>query len=575
MLALGAAPSAWSVGTYGGAVQLIPDDQPVTGSQVQKPLYKPHEIAFRGGATPIWITSNERTGKAGISIFKSPNNELFATMNIDEPGAQFAQEQPETATTVPETPESPVKDNFPAAQRVAPKVCLPVLLPPGSQVPTVDGLPVATWPTDAHYVCAPLGAEMHARHPHGIDIDAVRNRAYQVIEHSGLKWNAQRTGFVGATNADEEAGMLVIYDIVNPKTPKIVGGALLGHGAHEVAVNNRNGRVFVGNHEDNPGVTPNVWVSVIDTTWANPYGFIDTGWTNAVQGIEVDPVLNLAYGTTHVGEKMIAMNANCTPTLNSAPNDEKQMGKNCIKYSVDLRAPFVAQVAGATELLARAQSFATEGCYPAVLHTHDLTVDSTRHLVYITVHGIHEGEHTGLPEETACAIAKAQATQAEEAAAAAAGTTATEAAELGADVQGRWVAVIDVNPQSANFKKVTYIDLSNGMDAMTIPTIGEVPKGTPFNKQFVHAHWVAVDAQRQTLLVTGEHTGNMAVVDSATGKISRVFNISTLMAGAKAGEEEPEVHGVQVDATSGRVYVSEEGELNHYYEGVTILKVTK
>lgn len=568
---LGAAQPAWSVGTYGGVVQLIPDDQPVTGSKIGKPLYKPHEIAFKGGATPIWITSNERTGKAGITIFKSPSNEALASLNIDEPGVEFAAEQPEDPT-VPEPPEDPLKENFPAAQRANPKACLPVLMPPGSAVPTVEGVPVLTWATDSHYLCAPLGAEKHGRHPHGIAIDAVRNLAYQVIEHSGLQWNAQRTGFVVATNSDVEAGMLLTYDISNPKAPKIVSGALLGHGPHEVAVNKRNGRVFVGNHEEMPGVTPNIWVSVIDMKWSNPYGFIDTGWTNAVQGIEIDPVLNMAYGTTHVGEKMFAFNGNCTPTLNSAPTEEKQRGKNCIKYSVDLRAPFIAQIPGGGDILARAQTFADEECYPAVLHTHDVAVDSTRHLVYITVHSIHAGEHTGLPEESACAIAKEQQETLAEQAAIAAGTTLPEPVQIGADVQGRWVAVVDVNPESANFKKVKYIDLSNGMDAMAIPTTDEVPAGTAFNKQFVHAHWVAVDPQRKAVFVTGEHTGNLAVVDSVTGKLSRVFNISALMPNAKAGDEVPEVHGVQVDPASGRVYVSEEGETNHFYEGVTILK---
>ena len=149
---------------------------------------------------------------------------------------------------------------------------------------------------------------------------------------------------------------------------------------------------------------------------------------------------------------------------------------------------------------------------------------------------------------------------------------------------GRWVAEVDVDPESGTFKQVRYIDLSNGQDALSVPSSEDIPAGIPFQDQFVHAHWVAVDPEREVLFVTGEHTGNLAVVETEEElddavELEQVIGISLRIPGCvpeldEAGNpevEEPHVHGVQVDPESGAVYVSDEGE-HCFYESVTILK---
>ena len=456
----------------------------------------------------------------------------------------------------------------------------------------------ALWDKDPSYVCAPLGAESHARHPHGIDVDKRRKLVYQVIEHSGLRWNSDRSGFEVAETTDDESGMLLVYDIRKPHKPKIVDGFLLGHGAHEVAVNERNGKVFQGNHEDSPGVQPNIWVDVIDRkARKNPYGFIDTGFYNAVQGIEVDERLNVVFGTTHVGEKMFAFSGNCKPKPNHPPTIidynlepdvvelfvEKAMGENCILYTVELREPFLTQIPNSEELFALADTAITEAIeageepadLPSVLHMHDLTVDQSNHRVYQTVHGIHHAEHTGSPEEAALP-AEEEPTEEE--------PPVEEEAEI--DIMGRWLAEVDVNPKSRTFQQVRYIDLSNGWDALNYPGVDDLPEGTSFDQMFIHAHWVAVDPERETILVTGEHTGNLGVVEAEEdlhdeSELEQVIAISRTIPDCEPGVDEtgapvvdePHVHGVQVDPDDGRVYVSDEGE-GCFYESVTVLKPT-
>ena len=148
---------------------------------------------------------------------------------------------------------------------------------------------------------------------------------------------------------------------------------------------------------------------------------------------------------------------------------------------------------------------------------------------------------------------------------------------------GRWVAEVDVNPKSKTFKQVRYIDLSNGWDALTYPSAEDLPEGTALDEMFVHAHWVAADPDRETLLVTGEHTGNLGVVETEFGRnespeLERVIAISRSMpdcvppldeTGAPVVPE-PHVHGVQIDPKNGRAYVTDEGE-DCFYESVTIL----
>lgn len=591
---------------------LIPDDQTASTGMQQTQVYKPHEVAI--DQRPLWVSSNERGGFAGITLFRKKSNDVIALVNIEEPGLDFTEETEEETideAVVEEIPEP----NFPGEIRFNPSVCLPVKLYPGSTPPVTVEVDEITgeetsytpslWEADPSYLCAPLGAEGHARHPHGIDIDKRRKLVYQVIEHSGLRWNRQRNGFEIALTTDEESGMLLVYDISRPKEPQIVDGFLLGHGAHELAVNERNGKVFQGNHEDSPGVEPNIWVDVIDRNRNNPYGFIDTGFYNAIQGIEVDEQLNVVFGTTHVGERMFTFSGNCNPRRNRPPTIvdynldpavyepfvEKAMGENCILYNVDLRAPFLVQIANAQALFDLADTAITEAIaadeeptdLPSVLHTHDLTVDGQNHRVYQTVHGIHHAEHTGSPEEAVLPVVE-EAIE-EESPADEEAPVVEEEAEM--DIMGRWIAEVDVDPKSKTFKQVRYIDLSNGWDALAYPGTEDLPEGTPFDEMFIHAHWVAADPKRETILVTGEHTGNLGVVEvdrnpQKAAELEQVIGISLtipecvppLDESGVPTVEEPHVHGVQIDPQNGRAYVSDEGE-HCFYESVTVLEPVK
>jgi hypothetical protein len=89
-----------------------------------------------------------------------------------------------------------------------------------------------------------------------------------------------------------------------------------------------------------------------------------------------------------------------------------------------------------------------------------------------------------------------------------------------------------------------------------------------------------VDPERGALLVSGEHTGNLGVVDTRSRKLEQVVAISRPIPGCvippdpetgEVPEPEPHVHGVNVHRQSGTVYVSDEGE-DCFYESVTILK---
>ena len=562
------------------------------------PIFKPHETDA-SGLPNYWVSSNERTGCAGITVLKNGNNAVLAKLIIDEPGVEYAagdeaSAPPCVGSLIPETPEDPgtgtdtggdtetgteaeaPEPQFDTEQRANPTVCLPVVLPPGAAVPTLEGKSVAQ--AGPGMICAPLGAESHARHPHGIDIDASRNVAYQVIEHSGLKWNANRTGFKVAVTTDEESGLLLAYDISNPRNPRVMKGWLLGHAAEEAAVNERNGKVFVGNHEDSPGVTPNIWVSVIDPALANPYGFIDTGYFNAVQGIEVDESINTVFGTTHVGEKMFAFDGSCVPAPNPsnavpppappgftlpAGDSGMAMGWNCIKYWVDLRPAFVASFSDVADALLQ---------LPSVLHMHDLAVDPSTHRAYQSLHSIHDAEHTGLPGQE-------PATDGDE--------------EESVEVHGnaRWVMEVDADPALVTVNPATkqaappvfVIDLSNGFDILTYPNVEDILAESGLaglQASFVHAHFLAVDPVRRALLVSGEHTGNLGVVDTRSRRLEQVIPISIAIPGCVApppapGEapeiEEPHVHGVNIQNQAGNVYVSDEGE-HCFYESVTILK---
>lgn len=394
----------------------------------------------------IWIASNEGNaevapGDGGITVFLAGSNTVIATLSVE-----------------------------------CEQASIPVIKPDGS----VWGI-------------APCGAEGHPRHPHGLDINALTKRAYQVLEHSGLKWNANRSAIEVATTTDEESGLLVEIDIANPGSPRIVRGWLLGHAAEESAVNENNGKVYVGNHEPSPGVTPASWVSVIKPDAKRPYAFIDLPNGDDIQGIEVDERRNLVFGTTHVGQKMYAFNST----------------SDRVAYKVDIRAAFDAQVGGVPA--------------GSVLHMHDLTVDPLNGRVYQSIHTLAPPDAEEAPE----------------------GSTTT--VDEDTEVRGHWVAQVD----TARGNKVTIID-------------------TPG----VHAHFVAVDPTRHALLVSGEHTGNLGVVDTRTRKQVQVIRITPPDPVPPAPGEavrEPEVHGVNISRRSGTVYVSDESDWN---QTVTVLRPT-
>ena len=491
IVAGGISAPAFAAPTYTITDVLVAEDQYQGERRVTpKPIFKPHETdASR--LPRFWISSNERgeeeggdpvASRAGITILRNGNNAVLSQLDIEGK-------------------------------------CLPVVNPDGSA-----------------YGCAPPGAEDHPRHPHGIDIDADNGLAYQVVEHSGLQWNADRTGFEVAVSTDEESALLLTYDISDPENPEILEGYVLGHAAEESAVNEMNSKVYVGNHEPSPTDVP-CFVSVIDRNadtamGESPYIFIDLADEfQCVQGIEADETLNQVFGTTHLGEVMYAFNSE----------------DDTIAYSVDIRGPFDAQVTGLT-------GGVPEGF---VLHMHDLTADGDNHRAYQTIHTLAPGVLGG-DEETE---------------------------EESGEISGRWVAAVDVDPDSDSFQGVVIIDLSNGQTADDVPSHEDNEDEVAFEDRFVHAHFIAVDPTRDALLVSGEHTGNLGVVDIRSDELEQVVAISRPIPGCERvpeidpetgevlplGPAEPHVHGVNIQQMAHTVYVSDEGE-DCFYESVTILR---
>ena len=126
--------------------------------------------------------------------------------------------------------------------------------------------------------------------------------------------------------------------------------------------------------------------------------------------------------------------------------------------------------------------------------------------------------------------------------------------------------------------RVRIIDLSNGQSVEDVPTHHDATG--PFEDRFVHAHFLEVDPIRKALLVTGEHTGNLGIVNTRTRQLEQVIAISRPIPGCELpppepGEApeapEPHVHGVNIQHLAGTAYVSDEGE-DCFYESVTILR---
>jgi hypothetical protein len=246
-----------------------------------------------------------------------------------------------------------------------------------------------------------------------------------------------------------------------------------------------------------------------------------------VQGVGVDPTLNTVNGTTHFGETFW--------TFDSATDK--------IVYSVNIRGPFDAFVAS----LPPSQRFTIPTGW--IIHMHDLVTDRVNHRAYQTIHTIATAEEvTAEDEETA---------------------TTTESEN---EITGRWVAEVNTDPASRNFKEVHIIDLSNGQSVPAVPNHHDaIATGLPFDQLFIHAHFLDVDPARNALLVSGEHTGNLAVVDTNSRKLQQVISISRLIPICTPGDLEPHVHGVNIQRGDGTAYVSDEGE-HCFFESVTILQ---
>ncbi len=250
----------------------------------------------------------------------------------------------------------------------------------------------------------------------------------------------------------------------------------------------------------------------------------------------MDEGLNTVNGTTHVGQKMYTFNSS---------NDT-------IAYSVNIRPAFDAFVAG----LPAIERFTIPDGW--VIHLHDLATDKTNHRAYQTIHTIAELAVVEASEEDG----------------------AVETEQMKSPAAG-WRRSTPIRVR-ANFKKVNIIDLSNGQSVPDLPTHDDaVNTGLSYDKLFVHAHFLAVDPGRNSLIVSGEHTGNLGVVDTSSRLLKQVLAISRPIPGCvnepdpETGEvdlfPEPHVHGTNIQATAGTAYVSDEGE-NCFYESVTILK---
>jgi hypothetical protein len=461
-------------------------------------------------------------------------------------------------------------------------------------------------------IMMPMGAECHPRHPHGIAVDRPNGLVYLLIEHMGLEWNETRTDFDITPTTDRESGGGLVFDISDVNHPKIVTGYLAGHGAHELEVSQQNGFVFMPNHEDSPSVTdaPNIFQVVVKPAGGNllgVYGFIDTGYYQALQDLWIDDGPggdNAVYMVSHVGERMYAIDGNCTPTANASPTlrtspfpphkvyIEKASGENCIKYWVDIRSPWDAFYGPVAEQIFDTIDIGTApGCRPSVLHYHNLAFDPVNKKVYNGLHSIHHAEHTGLPWEEECS---------------------ETALVLGTEEEpvhhynGRDAVEVDVNPAHMTVDSVTkqattptaVIDMSNGYGYLDYPNIEDV-LGAPDNlaeaiaamntleNSFVHPHWLDVDPSRDTLVVASEHTGNLGVVDTTTRTLTQVLPVSLFNPGlqnsrssdCEVGSDgvpddlEPHLHGVQKDPVTGNLYLSDEGE-HCFYEGVFVVTHT-
>lgn len=462
-------------------------------------------------------------------------------------------------------------------------------------------------------IMMPMGSECHPRHPHGIAIDRPHGLVYLLIEHLGLEWNDTRTDFDISPTTDREAGGGLVIDISDVSHPKIATGYMSGHGAHEIEVSQQNGYVFMPNHEESDSVTnaPDVFQIVVKPQGGNElgvYGFIDTGYFQALQDLTIDDApgrSNTVYMVSHVGERMYAIDGNCTPTKNANPTlatdpnpphkvfIEKSDGENCIKYWVDIRKPWNAYYGTvADQIFNTIDIGAAPGCLKSVLHYHNLGFDPVDMKVYNGLHSIHHAEHTGLPweHEDQCPENALNPLTGEEPV---------------PHYNGRDLVEVDVNPANMTVNPTTkeattptnVIEMSHGFGYIQYPNIEDVI-GDPHSlaeaitavnrleNSFVHPHWLDVDHAHGALVVTSEHTGNLGVVDINTHAITQVLPISVMNSGLKNSRSsdcevnaegvpddiEPHLHGLQIEP-NGNLILSDEGE-HCFYEGTFIVTHT-
>jgi hypothetical protein len=365
------------------------------------------------------------------------------------------------------------------------------------------------------------------------------------------------------------------------------------------------------NHEESPSVTkqPNIFQVVVKPAGGNllgVYGFIDTGYYQALQDLAIDDAPghdNTVYMVSHVGERMYAINGNCTPTKNAQPTIttdpnpphtkyvEKAAGANCIKYWVDLRTPWNTYYGDVAEQIFDTIDIGSGDCLPSVLHFHNLGFDPTNKKVYNGLHSIHHAEHTGLPWEEECPETAENPVTGEEPV---------------PHYNGRDLVEVDVNPAHMTINSTTkqattptaVVDMSHGYGYLAYPNIEDVI-GDPENlaeaiaaintleNSFVHPHWLDVDVGRGAIVVTGEHTGNLGVVNLTTRAVTQVLPVSVMNSGLKDSSSsdcnvpattvpddlEPHMHGLQLDPVTGNLYLSDEGE-HCFYEGVFVVTHT-
>ena len=250
------------------------------------------------------------------------------------------------------------------------------------------------------------------------------------------------------------------------------------------------------------------------------------------------------------------------------------------------------QVPNAATIFADANADIPAGCLPAVLHYHPLAEDPKNQFVYAGVHGINSAEHTGLPTENLnCPAAEENAVTGEEPSAPYLGRTTSKI-----DVNPAHISKIDPTTKQAT-TTVTEIDMSTpGNDYLSTPNTGTITdKATDLassiaaanqvQKAFVHPHFMQVDPARNGLIVTGEHTGNVGVIDINRNQTVQILPISVMNTGLvnapSAGctvdpsgvveDLEFHLHGVAIDPKTGNAYLSDEGEDACSYEAEFIL----